>query len=88
MMKFESMSGKAKLILSSVGVAAFVVPVILLVLSTSWTREIPEVPQEKRKVDIKSLEDVVRKNSPGISNLPDLSLSSTPSGLEASPGAE
>lgn len=88
MMNLETMNKKTKLVLSVVGVAAFVVPVILLVLSTSWTREIPEVPQEKRKVDIKSLEDVVRKNSPGISNLPDLSLPSTPSGLEASPGAE
>ncbi len=70
------MSKITKLILSVVGVAAVVVPAILLIVTTSRTKEVPAVPSGEREIDTKNIRESTGKFEP--SSLPAAS-SATPS---------
>lgn len=85
-MMIENMSKKTKVVLSFVGVSAVVVPVLLLIFTASNTRAVPEVSQENRPVDTKSLEDTARRTLP--SGIPMPTPSPVPSPTEGSPGAQ
>ncbi|MDP2632176.1 MAG: hypothetical protein Q8P25_00440 [Candidatus Curtissbacteria bacterium] len=61
------MNKKTKLILSLVGVAAIVVPAILLVVATSKTVEVPSVPSEDRQIDETNISDSVSRFKPSQS---------------------
>lgn len=72
----ENMSKKTKLILSCVGIGAVVVPVVLLLLMSGQTRQVPEVSKAKRPLDTKNLEETAKKTLPSNIILPS---SSSPS---------
>lgn len=79
----ENMAKRTKIILSFIGVAALVVPALLLLLTAAKTRQVPEISQGKRPVDTKSLEETVKKTLPANLVLP----SPSPSASPASPSA-
>lgn len=66
----ENMSKRTKIILSCVGIGAVVVPVVLLLLISGQTRQVPEVPKAKRPLDTKSLENTAKKTVPANIILP------------------
>ncbi len=74
----ENMSKKTKFILSCVGIGAVVVPVVLLLLMSGQTRQVPEVPKAKRPLDTKSLENTAKKTLPNNIILPSSSSPSAP----------
>lgn len=80
----ENMSKRTKIILSFLGIAALVVPVVLLLLMSGQTKRVPEVSQSKRTLDTKSLENTAKKTLPNTIILPP---SPSPSAPPASPSA-
>lgn len=72
------MNKRTKLILSILGVAAIVLPIVLLIVFTSRTSEAPEVSQEKRTVDQEALSKSVKKNAPKITPQPVATASASP----------
>ena len=78
------MDKKTRLILTVIGVAAVVVPAILLLVISSRSAPAPEVSTEKRQIDTKSVEETAASAQPSPTPLP--YPSPTPSPLpEASP---
>lgn len=87
----ENMSKRVKIILSVVGIAAVVVPALLLVFLSSGTQPVPQVSQAKRSVDVNSLEDTVKRtmpdsNAPAPLSLPSQQPSPSPSASPSSSG--
>jgi len=74
----ENMNKKTKFILSCVGIGAVVVPVVLLLLMSGQTRRVPEVPNAKRPLDTKNLENTAKKAVPNNIVLPPPSSSAPP----------
>ena len=68
------MSKKTKLILTIVGMAALVVPVVLLIVATSKTKEVPNVPSEERQIDTGNIQNkagqIVPSPTPAVSSSP------------------
>lgn len=78
------MDKKTKLILSIIGVAAIVVPSVLLLLISSRDTPTPEVSTDRRQIDTKNVQESAARAQPSPTPLP--SPSPTPSLLpEASP---
>lgn len=81
---------KKKIILSIIGLAALVVPVVLLVIFTSKPTQQPSVSSGERSIDPKTVEDVVGKivpEVPVVSPTPATSSAQPKVGKEASPSA-
>lgn len=76
------MDKKTKLVLSIIGVAAIVVPALFLMFVTGRADKTPEVPTEKRQIDVKNVEEAAVRNLPGENLLP--SPSPTPAGATES----
>ncbi len=78
------MSKRTKIILSFLGIAALVVPVVLLLLMSGQTTRVPEVSGAKRPLDTNSLENTAKKTLPNNIVLPPSPL---PSASPSSPSA-
>jgi len=52
---------QTKLILSIIGASAIIVPVVLLVVLTRSTAQIPQPSGENRSINTKTIEDAVKK---------------------------
>lgn len=57
-----NMDKKTKLILTIIGVAAIVVPVLLLLFVAGKDNKIPQVPIEKRQIDEKNVQEASQKS--------------------------
>lgn len=78
-MVMENMSKRMKIILSVIGIAAAVVPALLLIFLSSGTQPVPQVSQAKRSVDVNNLEATVKRTMPDSSVLALPSSSPLPS---------
>lgn len=58
------MSKQTKLILTVLGIAAVIVPIVLLLTLGSKTSDIPPVSSDSRNIDEKNIQDVTKK-TPG-----------------------
>jgi len=58
------MNKKTKLLLSIVGVAAVLIPVVLLVTLSSKSSGVPEVSSEKRSIDAKNVGEAAKRSIP------------------------
>lgn len=82
---------KKKIILSLVGIAAILVPVVLLVVKTKQAQEQPNISTDERRIDPKTVEDAVRKaplSSPIILPSPSPATASAEVEVEGSPSAQ
>lgn len=55
---------KTKLVLAFVGLAAIVVPAILLITLSGRPAEMPQLPSETRKINTKNVEDAAARARP------------------------
>ncbi|MEK9147201.1 MAG: hypothetical protein AAB639_03315 [Patescibacteria group bacterium] len=78
------MNKKTKLILSIIGVAAIVVPSVLLLLISSRNVPAPQVSTDKRQIDTKNVQESAASAQPSPTPLPSPSPTPSPS-PEASP---
>lgn len=72
------MDKKTKLILSVIGVAAIVVPAILLLILSSKNAAVPSVSQEARQIDTQNVADTAAKSIPSPTPVPSPSPTPTP----------
>lgn len=79
------MTKKTKMLLTIIGVAALVVPVLLLVFLTAKPKGSPTVPQDKRSLDKGTIEETVKKVVPKTPTPASASPSASPANREASP---
>lgn len=77
------MDKKTKLILTIIGVAAIVIPAVLLVVVAGRSSKVPEVPTEKRQIDAESVQQATQKNLPGETFSPSPSPTSPPAATES-----
>lgn len=61
------MSKQTKIILSIIGAAAIIVPLILLITLSSKTKEAPPVSSDTRSIDAGNVEDAARRAIPSPS---------------------
>lgn len=73
---------RKKIILSVIGLAALVIPVVLLLLFSSKSEKQPEVPAGERKIDPQTVEEVTKKNQSPLPILPSPSPATTSAQLE------
>lgn len=74
------------MLLTILGIAALVVPVLLLVFLTSKPKSLPTAPQDKRSFDKTSIEETVKKVAPKTPTPAPASPSASPAlNREASP---
>lgn len=72
------------MILSILGVSALIIPVVLLVIYTSRLKSVPSAPSGDRQIDVKTIEDAVKK----IPQPPAIISSPSPASPSASPISE
>lgn len=85
------MSKKTKLILSIIGLAAVIIPVLLLLFLTGRaSKQAPDISSEKREIDTKNIEEAVRKAPKPQIKLPSASGATGAASpkLEGSPSAQ
>ena len=70
------MNKRTKMILSIIGVAAVVVPAVLLLIATSKTKEVPAVPTQEREIDAKNIQETSKKLVPSQPPAPSAATSS------------
>lgn len=58
------MNKQTKLILTVLGAAAILIPVVLLLTLSSKAPEVPPVSSEKRNIDTRNVSDVARRSAP------------------------
>ncbi len=80
------MNKQTKLVLSIIGASAIIVPVVLLVVLTRSTAQIPQAPQENRSINTKTIEDAVKK-APKKETIFPTPSTSTPSAKPSNEGS-
>jgi len=64
------MDKRTKLILSTVGACAIIIPALLLIFLTPKTQKEPSVSSESRNLDKSAIENVVKDASPRVAEFP------------------